>query len=140
MSSTLAGTLADRIGRAPVMALGLGVALLGAGATLFAPLPAVVSGIALVTVGFFAGHGVASGTVGGFAGGNKAQAASLYLLGYYAGSSVLGTVGGAFWSAGRWPGVAGFVAALFAGAVLLAGALHLRVRGPGRGTASSLKP
>ncbi len=140
VSSTLAGTLADRIGRAPVMALGLGVALLGAGATLFAPLPAVVSGIALVTVGFFAGHGVASGTVGGFAGGNKAQAASLYLLGYYAGSSVLGTVGGAFWSAGRWPGVAGFVAALFAGAVLLAGALHLRVRGPGRGTASSLKP
>ena len=128
-SSTLAGTLADRIGRAPMMALGLGVALLGAGATLFAPLTAVVLGIALVTVGFFAGHGVASGTVGGFAGANKAQAASLYLLSYYAGSSVLGTVGGVFWSAAGWPGVAGFVAALFAGAAALAAVLHGAQRG-----------
>ena len=128
LSSALAGTLADRFGRAPVMALGLGVALLGVGATAFAPLAAVVFGIALVTVGFFAGHGVASGAVGGFAGADRAQAASLYLLSYYAGSSVLGTVGGAFWSAGRWPGVAGFVASLFAGAVVVAGALHLRVR------------
>ncbi|RYC33692.1 MFS transporter [Lichenibacterium minor] len=132
LSSTLAGTLADRIGRAPVMALGLGVALVGAAATVFAPLAAVVFGIALVTVGFFAGHGVASGTVGVFAGGDKAQAASLYLLSYYAGSSVLGTVGGVFWSAGGWPGVAGFVAALFAGAAALAGALHRRVRAQGR--------
>lgn len=122
-SSTIAGTLADRLGRAPVMALALAVALLGVAATLFAPLPAVVLGIALVTLGFFAGHGVASGAVGGFAGANKAQAASLYLLSYYAGSSVLGTLGGAFWNAGRWTGVAGFVAALFAGAVLLAVAL-----------------
>ena len=128
VSSTLAGILADRIGRAPVMALGLGVALLGAGPPLLAPLPAVVLGIARVTVGLLARHRGASGTVGGVAGGNKAQAASLYLLGYYAGSSVLGTAGGAFWAAGRWPGVAGFVAALFAGAVLLAGALHRRVR------------
>ena len=129
LSSTLAGTLADRIGRAPVMALGLGVALLGAGATLFAPLAAVVLGIALVTLGFFAGHGVASGTVGVFAGNNKAQAASLYLLSYYVGSSVLGTVGGVFWSSALWPGVAGFVATLFAGAVVLAALLHLRQRG-----------
>ncbi len=109
------------------MACGMAVALLGAGATLFAPLGAVVLGIALVTVGFFAGHGVASGTVGGFAGDDKAQAASLYLLSYYAGSSVLGTAGGTFWTAARWPGVAAFVAALFAGAGLLAVALAAAV-------------
>ena len=129
VSSTLAGTMADRLGRAPVMALALAVALVGIGATLFVPLAAVVLGIALVTLGFFAGHGVASGTVGGLAGANKAQAASLYLLSYYAGSSVLGTVGGTFWTAGRWPGVAGFVAVLFAAAVLLALALGAATRG-----------
>ncbi|MGI3902092.1 MAG: MFS transporter [Janthinobacterium lividum] len=128
VSSTLAGTLADRLGRAPVMTLALAVALCGVVATLFAPLSAVVLGIALVTLGFFAGHGVASGTVGGFAGSNKAQAASLYLLSYYAGSSILGTVGGIFWTAGRWTGVAGFVAALFAGAILLSVVLAAAVR------------
>ena len=128
LSSTLAGTLADRLGRAPVMALALAMALVGVGATLFAPLAAVVLGIALVTLGFFAGHGVASGTVGGLAGVNKAQAASLYLLSYYAGSSVLGTLGGTFWTAGGWPGVAGFVAVLFAAATALALVLGAAVR------------
>ena len=127
-SATLAGTLADRLGRAPVMALALAVALAGVGATLFSPLLAVVLGIALVTLGFFAAHGVASGTVGGLAGANKAQAASLYLLSDYAGSSVLGTLGGVFWTAGRWPGVAGFVAVLFAAAMLLALVLRSAVR------------
>ncbi len=127
-SSTLAGTLADRLGRAPVMALAVVVALCGVAATLFAPLWAVVFGIALVTLGFFAGHGVASGTVGGFAGANKAQAASLYLLSYYAGSSILGTIGGTFWTAAHWTGVAGFVAALFIGAIALAVVLGSAVR------------
>ena len=125
VSSALAGTLADRLGRAPVMALSLVLALLGVASSLFGALSAVVLGIALVTLGFFAGHGVASGTVGLFAGPNKAQAASLYLLSYYAGSSLLGTTGGWFWIAGGWPAVAGFVAVLFGGAVLLAGLLAL---------------
>ncbi len=120
VSSAMAGTLADRFGRAPVMALCMMLALLGIAASLFGALAAVVLGIALVTLGFFAGHGVASGTVGLFAGPNKAQAASLYLLSYYAGSSLLGTAGGWFWIAGGWPAVAGFVAALFGCALLLA--------------------
>ena len=123
VGSALAGTLADRLGRAPVMMLSLALSLLGVASSLFGALSAVVLGIALVTLGFFAGHGVASGTVGLFAGPNKAQAASLYLLSYYAGSSLLGTAGGWFWIAGGWPAVAGFVAALFGGAILLAGLL-----------------
>ncbi len=118
LSSTVAGSLADRLGRAPVMGLAAVMALIGVACSLFEPLPAVVLGIALVTLGFFASHGVASGTVGGLAGRNKAQAASLYLLSYYAGSSLLGTMGGWFWTAGRWTAVAAFVAALFAGASL----------------------
>jgi len=69
--------------------------------------------------------------VGGLAGPNKAQAASLYLLSYYAGSSVLGTLGGWFWTLGGWPAVAGFVAALLAAAMLLAVLLARAVRRAG---------
>lgn len=70
--------VANRLGRAAVMILAMLVAIASVGATLCLPLPAVVLGIAPVMVGFFAGHGVASGTVGRLAGSNKAQAASLY--------------------------------------------------------------
>ena len=43
-----------------------------------------------------------------------AHAAALDLLAYDLGSSVMGSLGGWFWSAGGWPAVAGFVAALLA--------------------------
>ncbi|GEM_PF-4032379 len=49
----------------------------------------------------------------------KAQAASLYLLFYYLGSSVVGTAGGVFYARGGWPGVAGLVGALTAGGLAL---------------------
>ena len=120
VSSPIAGRMADRFGRAPVMAGAVIVALAGVGVSLFAPLGAVVLGIALVTFGFFAGHAVAGGSIGGLAGPVKGQAASLYLLSYYAGSSLLGTAGGWFWSAGGWPAVAGFVAALMLMALVVA--------------------
>ena len=112
------------------MALGAALGLAGIAASVFAPLWALVLGVALVTLGFFAGHGVASGTVGGLAGRDRAQAASLYLLSYYIGSSVLGTLGGHFWTVGRWAAVATFVGVLFAGALVLAGMLGLRGRAP----------
>ena len=117
LASTAAGAAADRFGRGPVLAIC--VALIGAGlaVTLAAPLVTVILGIALITLGFFAGHAVASGWVGRLAGAAKGQAASLYLLSYYLGSSILGSLGGVFWARGRWPAVAGFVAVLL---VLLA--------------------
>ena len=120
VSSTLAGTLADRFGRAPVMVVAVALALAGVLASLFAPLAAVILGIAMVTLGFFAAHAVASGSIGGLAGAAKGQAASLYLLSYYAGSSLLGTAGGWFWTIGRWPAVAAFVASLLLAALALA--------------------
>jgi YNFM family putative membrane transporter len=69
-------------------------------------------GVAVVTFGFFGGHSVASSWVGLRATHAKAQAAALYLFFYYLGSSVVGSTGGLFWDRWRWPGVAGFVAAL----------------------------
>jgi YNFM family putative membrane transporter len=71
-------------------------------------LPLVVFGLAVMTAGFFASHGIASGWVptrahaGGVAAG---QAASLYLFAYYLGSSVFGSVTGRAWTVGGWPAV-----------------------------------
>ncbi len=114
LAATLAGVAADRVGRAPVMAASLALSAIGLWLTLAAALWTIVLGIALFTLGFFAGHGVASGWVGRLAGSSKGKAASLYLLSYYLGSSLLGSLGGLFWSAAGWPALAGFIAALLA--------------------------
>ncbi|MBB3675435.1 MFS transporter [Modestobacter versicolor] len=108
-SSPTAGALADRFGRrlvvpGAVLVMGAGIAL-----TLPTPLWCVVLGLCVLTTGFFAAHGVASGWVavraqlGGRAVG---QASSLYSFWYYVGSSVGGTLAGRAWSDAGWTGVA----------------------------------
>jgi hypothetical protein len=62
--------------------------------TLSTLLPLVLLGLALFTVGFFAAHTSASGMVGRRATTGRAQASALYLLAYYAGSSLGGWAGG----------------------------------------------
>ncbi|MBS4075296.1 MFS transporter [Ameyamaea chiangmaiensis] len=114
MSSSIAGGLADRIGRRAVLPVGIGSLIVGVGLTLFAPLWLVFLGITFVTMGFFTAHAVASGWVGQFARVDRGHATSLYLLSYYMGSSLCGSVGGWCWSAGGWPGVAAFVLGLLA--------------------------
>ena len=94
--------------------------LAGVGLTLAHSLIAVMAGIALVTIGFFAGHSVASGSVGPLAGVTKGHAASLYLLFFYMGSSITGSAGGWFWQHGGWPTIAALVGALAMAGVLLA--------------------
>ncbi|MDR5839055.1 MFS transporter [Caballeronia sp. LZ034LL] len=112
VSSSSAGALADKLGRAPVLISGVVVLAAGLALTLSASLVAVIAGIVLVTIGFFIAHSVASGWVGRLAGSAKGHAASLYLLAYYLGSSVLGSIGGAFWQHGAWPAVTAYVAVL----------------------------
>jgi MFS transporter, YNFM family, putative membrane transport protein len=125
-ASTAAGRLGDRFGRRRVMWLGIAVALVGIVTTAPAWLPSVLVGLVLVTVGFFAGHSLASSWVGRRSSllpeGSPAVAASLYLFGYYAGSSVGGTVGGHVFDHLGWSGVVGYVC------VLLLGALGLSLR------------
>ena len=90
----------------------------------------VVLGLALLTAGFFAVHGVASGWVPAraHAGGvSTGQAASLYLFTYYLGSSVFGTLAGHAWSVAGWPGVVGLATLLL---VLAAGLALLLRRTP----------
>mgnify|MGYP000081165364 CR=1 FL=1 len=63
---------------------------------------AAVAGMVLLTAGFFVAHSVASGWVGRLATQSKGHASSLYLWGYYMGSSVLGAGAGWFWSRWGW--------------------------------------
>jgi YNFM family putative membrane transporter len=125
LSSAIAGRLADRIGRRAVLPAGVLIAGAGLAITLLRPLPLIVLGIAVLTIGFFAAHSVASSWVGRRAVHAPAQASALYLLAYYLGSSVAGPLGGAAWESGRWNDV------VLVGAVLLAVALvvSLRLRG-----------
>jgi len=119
-ASAWIGSLADRVGRARVLFMMVGLMLLGIGLTTLRPLLLVVVGIAVVTFGFFGGHSVASSWVGLRAHHAKAQAAALYLFFYYLGSSVAGSAGGVFWDMGGWKGVVGFVAALLVVALSIA--------------------
>ena len=105
LSSAYAGRLADRHGRRVVVPVACAVTAVGVVVTLARPLPVVVLGLAVMTVGFFAAHGVASGWVATRAHlgvGGTGQAASLYLFAYYLGSSVFGGVAGTAWGAGGW--------------------------------------
>jgi YNFM family putative membrane transporter len=119
-SSSLMGLLSHRFRRPILLRVGLITMMLGVGATLLRPLTFVILGIGLVTIGFFASHSVASSWVGLRARRGKAQASALYLFFYYMGASTAGTVGGFFWTAYAWNGVAAFLVVLLVTAWLVA--------------------
>ena len=125
-SSRFAGGLAERVGTRQVLLVASGVMLAGLSLTLVASLPVVVIGLIVLTAGFFAGHAAASAAIGQRAARGRAQAASVYTLGYYAGSSLFGWLGGLALLAGDWSAVVALVAVL----VTLAGVTALAV-GPG---------
>jgi MFS transporter, YNFM family, putative membrane transport protein len=130
LSSGVAGRLADRLGRRRVLPVGVLIAVAGVAVTALHPLPLVIAGIALLTVGFFAAHSVASSWVGRRAHSGQAQAAALYLLAYYAGSSIAGPLGGTAWTAGGWTDVMVLAAVMLA--VALAVAMRMRTMPPAR--------
>jgi MFS transporter, YNFM family, putative membrane transport protein len=105
-SSAWAGELAGRRGSRNVLALMLAVMLAGVLLTLGQLLWIVIAGFALISFGFFGAHTVASSWIGDRAFEAKALASSLYLLFYYAGASILGTITGKAWMAIGWFGVA----------------------------------
>jgi MFS transporter, YNFM family, putative membrane transport protein len=127
-ASTAAGRLGDRWGRRRVLWPAVLLALAGGWLTLPGRLPAVLGGLVVVTAGFFAAHSLASSWVGRRAsmlpGGAPGVASSLYLFGYYAGSSLGGSAGGLAYDAAGWPLVVAYVTALLSGALLLLRLLH----------------
>ncbi|MHC1558220.1 MFS transporter [Actinomycetospora sp. C-140] len=131
-TSTRAGRLADRVGTRPVVLGAAGVAAVGAVAMLAPWVAVVVAGLALLTVGFFAAHTVASSWVGRRAEHGRAVASGLYLAAYYVGSSVGGTLGGVAFGLAGWPATVGFMVVLLALAVVTAWPLRPEAR-PVRG-------
>jgi YNFM family putative membrane transporter len=119
-ASSLAGGLADRLGRPRVLLAAALVFLAGLALTLADPLMVIILGVAVLTIGFFGVHSIASGWVSRLASANKGHAASLYLLSYYLGASTLGSAGGWPWRAGGWPLLAAYAGALVAGVCALA--------------------
>lgn len=109
VSSPWAGAAAESWGRRRTLGLSLLMMLAGILLTLLAPLPGLIAGVALLTAGFFAAHAVTSTWIGTRAPEHKAQAASLYIVFYYAGASITGTVAGIFWTRYGWTGVAAAV-------------------------------
>lgn len=124
VASPAAGSLADRFGRAPVLIAGILTAACGVALTVATSLPVIIIGIVLLTIGFFMTHSVASGWVGRMGSAARGHASSLYLLAYYLGSSVLGSVSGWFWEHGGWSAIVGFSTGLLA--LTLAVAAYLR--------------
>ncbi|OCI96988.1 hypothetical protein A6U86_15335 [Rhizobium sp. AC27/96] len=114
VASWAAGLLGDRIGHFVVLPAGVLIAALGAVVTLSTSLLLIILGIILVTIGFFVTHSVASALVGRLASGAKGHASSLYLLAYYLGSSIAGSLGGYFWLADGWNAVVAFILIMLA--------------------------
>ncbi|MBI6550545.1 MFS transporter [Xenorhabdus lircayensis] len=111
-SATKAGALTNKHGRGKVLLAAISIMLVGCVFTVFSPVWAVMLGMMILTTGFFAAHAVASGWVGQRAKRAKAQASSLYLFGYYSGSSIAGTLGGVFWFYFAWNGIVVFISFL----------------------------
>jgi YNFM family putative membrane transporter len=120
LTAPATGRLGDRVGRRAVLLVSVLLGLGALGLTVSSALPLVLLGLVLFTVAFFGAHTSASGMVGKRATTGRSQASALYLLAYYAGSSVGGWVGGLAYEAGAWPGVVLYVGGLMVGALAVA--------------------
>lgn len=129
VSSPLAGRLAQRWGRTVVLVGSVLVMVGGLALTVPDLTWLVVLGLVVMTAGFFAAHGTASGWAPAVAApGGAAQASAIYVASYYAGSAVLGLALGEAWTALGWTGVVVSVALLALVALLAVLALALRPR------------
>lgn len=128
VSSSLAGTLVGRFGRARSLVGALVVTGLGAALTLSNSLPVLVVGFVVLTGGFFAAHALSSGwTATAARAGGRGQASGLYTLSYYVGSSVGGTAGSVVYARAGWGALVGMVAIWLA--VATAGVFAVRRSG-----------
>jgi MFS transporter, YNFM family, putative membrane transport protein len=125
VSSALVGSLSGKLGRRVVLPATFILMLAGTAMTLSNQLWLIVFGVAVLTMGFFGTHSVASAWVGARAQVSKAQASSLYLFAYYMGSSIVGSLGGVFWNLRGWHGVVAMACALLLIGLVIALWLYL---------------
>lgn len=123
VSSRMMAGLAIRWGRRRVLLMSIAVMTAGLALTLASPVAVILTGLVLFTAGFFGAHSIAPGWTGALATGGRAQAASLYNLSYYAGSSLIGWSAGLLFQHFGWGAMAGALAALAALAAAIAATL-----------------
>ncbi|MDQ4501965.1 MFS transporter [Sinomonas sp. ASV322] len=123
-SSGYAARLSGRFGRRAVIIAS--IALMAAGVLLTIPdwLPSILAGLLLLTAGFFGAHGLGSGWIGTLATAGRAQAAALYNLAYYAGSSLVGWLGGLVFQSFGWSWLAVGTGAVALGTAAVAAVAH----------------
>ncbi|MEV7605267.1 MFS transporter [Paenarthrobacter sp. NPDC089322] len=131
VSSRWAAGLTTRFGRRKVLLSGIAVMTAGLACTLVDNLAATLAGLVVFTGGFFAAHSVGSGWTGAIATTGRAQAASLYNLSYYLGSSVIGWAGGLAFQALGWPALAVTVIVLAVTTAVVTAVVHRPRQQPG---------
>lgn len=118
-ASARAGNLIERFGRGKVLSGGAAVMVVGLILVASSQLWLVLLGVLSLTAGFFAMHSTASGWVGQIATENRAEASSMYLFSYYAGSSIVGAATGAVFEALQWPQFVIFLACMIIPLVII---------------------
>ncbi|CCQ45417.1 major Facilitator Superfamily protein [Pseudarthrobacter siccitolerans] len=112
ITSRWAAGLTLRFGRRNVLLAGLALSTAGLALTLTPSLALILAGLVIFTGGFFAAHSIGAGWTGAIASTGRAQAASLYNLAYYLGSSIIGWAGGLLFQSCGWNALAAAVMTL----------------------------
>ncbi|MFM9432341.1 MFS transporter, YNFM family, putative membrane transport protein [Arthrobacter sp. MP_2.3] len=124
VTSRWAGGLTARFGRRTVSIAGTLLMVAGLALTLTHLLVLILLGLLLFTGGFFAAHSIGAGWTGGIATSGRAQAASLYNLAYYLGSSVIGWAGGLVFQSLGWTALALTVIGLAGTTAVITAVVH----------------
>lgn len=102
-SSARAGAMVKRFGRGPVVWASAGLMLVPLPLLGVNVLPVLLVALFVFTASFFALHSTASSWVGLLAKSHRAEASSMYVFNYYAGSSIIGWLSGHVFQLGWWP-------------------------------------
>lgn len=124
VTSRWAGGLTERFGRRAVLLAGIALMTAGLALTLTGMLVLILVGLLIFTGGFFAAHSIGAGWTGAIAVSGRAQAASLYNLAYYLGSSVIGWAGGIVFQSLGWTALAVTVIALGCTTAVITAVVH----------------
>lgn len=126
VSSAIMGSLSDRYGHGKIIIVCVIIQLIGIILTIFVPLIVKIIGLAIFTYGFFGVHSNACAWAPQSCQMDKAQVSAMYMLFYYIGASVFGTIGGTFLSNYGWNGIIIFESSILLIALILAVILYRR--------------
>lgn len=137
-TSRWAAGLTIRFGRRNVLLAALALSTAGLALTLAPSLVLILTGLVIFTGGFFAAHSIGAGWTGAIASSGRAQAASLYNLAYYLGSSIIGWAGGLVFQTSGWDALAAVVIVLACLTAVTVAVVHSREKAPRRRAAMRL--